>query len=69
MFAIPELQQLVQALAQLDPAERSRVLAEAARRARPEPRPAAFTLPIIKGGTEWIGGSLRREELYGDDGR
>lgn len=64
-----DLQHLVHALAQLDPRDRARVMADATQHARPAPRPALFSIPLLKGGTEWIGGDLRREELYGDDGR
>jgi hypothetical protein len=64
-----DLQRLAQELATLEPSERARVMADAARHDRPEPRSAELTLPVLKGGTAWIGGDLRREELYGDDGR
>ena len=64
-----DLERLTQELATLTPEERARVLAEAARRAHLRPPPRGFTAPVLTGGTAWIGGSLRREELYGDDGR
>jgi hypothetical protein len=64
-----DLQRLVQELATLEPSERARVMADAARHARPEPRSAVLTIPVVKGGTAWIGGDLRRDDLYGDDGR
>lgn len=63
------LQRLVQELATLEPSERARVVADAARHTRPEPRSVSLTIPVLKGGTAWIGGDQRREELYGHDGR
>jgi hypothetical protein len=35
----------------------------------PRPVPADWEPPLLRGGGRWIGGSLRREEIYGDDGR
>jgi len=64
-----DLHRLAQELAALTPEERARVFAEAARRDRFRPPPADFTPPLLTGGTRWIGGDLRRESLYGDDGR
>jgi hypothetical protein len=69
MARTKDLQRLVQELSQLDASERSSVMADVARRAHPDPRSTAFSIPLVKGGTEWIGGDLRREELYDDDGR
>lgn len=63
------LERLVRELAELAPAERARLVAEAARRARKLPEAATFRRPILRGGTGWVGGDLRREDLYGDDGR
>jgi len=63
------LERLVQELAELAPEERARVVSEAAQRGRRQLRRAKFAVPILKGGTAWVGGELRREELYGDDGR
>lgn len=36
-----------------------------------EPRPVAADRepPVLRAGGTWIGGSLRREEIYDDDGR
>jgi hypothetical protein len=31
--------------------------------------PKDFKVPVLTGGTRWIGGDLRREDIYGDDGR
>lgn len=64
-----DLRRLAEDLAALTPEERARVLAEAARRERLRPPPKDFTPPVLMGGTRWIGGDLRRESLYGDDGR
>jgi hypothetical protein len=64
-----DLQQLAQEIARLEPDERARVIVDVARHSRPEPRSVPFSIPVLKGGTAWIGGDLRREELYGDDGR
>lgn len=64
-----DLHRLAQELAALTPEERARVFAEAARHYRFRPPPADFTPPLLTGGTRWIGGDLRRESLYGDDGR
>lgn len=64
-----DLLRLARELAQLGPDERAVVVAEAARHGRSAPPPATPSLPLLTGGTEWIGGDLRREELYGDDGR
>lgn len=65
-----DLYRLARELATLTPEERTRVLAEAARqRGVFEPLPGDFRPPVLRGGTAWEGGSLRREDLYGDDGR
>lgn len=64
-----DLQRLAQELAQLEPSERARVIADAARHRRLEPGAVMASIPVLKGGTKWVGGDLRREELYGDDGR
>jgi hypothetical protein len=69
MARTKDLQRLVQELSQLEASERSRVMADVARRAHPDPRSIVLSIPLVKGGTEWIGGDLRREELYDDDGR
>lgn len=63
-----ELRRLAQELAALSPEERARVIADATR-ARLQPLPKGFTPPVLSGGTRWIGGDLRRKDLYGDDGR
>jgi hypothetical protein len=64
-----DLRRLVQELAALPREERARVIAEATRADRLPPLPKSFAPPVLSGGTRWIGGDLRREELYGDDGR
>ncbi len=63
-----DLRRLVEELAALTPEERDRVIAEVTRGARFHPPPPDFVPPLIKGGT-WVGGDLRRENIYGDDGR
>jgi len=60
------LERLVRELAELTPEDRAHVVSEAARR---QLRRAKFSAPILRGGTGWVGGELRREELYGDDDR
>lgn len=67
--SVQHLERLARELAELAPDERARVVAEAARGDRPQPRKTKFLVPKLTGGTSWIGGDLRREELYGDDGR
>lgn len=42
---------------------------ERPRGAEPRPVPADWEPPVLRAGGTWIGGSLRREEIYGDDGR
>ena len=62
-------ERLVGELVRLSPEERTRLFAEAARRAKAPPPKPAFRPPTLSGGTAWVGGALGREELYGDDGR
>jgi hypothetical protein len=64
-----ELQKLAEEFAALSREERARVLALASRRESLRPPPANFQLPLLSGGAAWIGGTLRREDLYGTDGR
>jgi hypothetical protein len=64
-----QLHRLAQELASLTPEERARVLAEATRRDRLRAPPRGFSPPLLTGGTRWVGGDLRRDSLYGDDGR
>ncbi len=64
-----DLHRLAQELAALTPEERAHVIADAARRERLRPLPKDFVPPALKGGVRWVGGDLRRETLYGDDGR
>ena len=66
---IRHLERLVRELAELAPKDRAQVVAKAAQRRRRQPQGARFSVPVLKGGTAWVGGELRREELYGDDGR
>ena len=62
-------ERLARELAALTPEERAEVMARAAKRKPLRPLPREFKLPLLGGGTRWIGGSLRREELYDDEGR
>lgn len=64
---VVHLERLVRELAELAPEDRARVVAEVAR--REHTRTTAFSAPTLKGGTAWIGDDVRREELYGNDGR
>jgi len=65
-----DLQRLADELAALTPDERTRVLADVQRRSRFRPLPKGFKPPVLKDSRgEWIGGNLRREDIYGDDGR
>lgn len=69
MARTKDLQSLARELAQLEPSERARVMADAARSDGSRPRELLLSMPMLRGGTEWIGSDLRREDLYGDDGR
>jgi hypothetical protein len=65
-----ELKRLADEFANLTPDERALVLADVAGRRAPRPLPKDFRPPTFRrSGGAWIGGSLRREELYGDDER
>jgi len=64
-----ELQKLAEEFAALSREERARVLALASQRESLRPPPANFQLPLLSGGAAWVGGTLRREDLYGADGR
>jgi hypothetical protein len=65
-----ELRRLARELAALTPEERARVIAEATRdEVEFKPLPAGFKPPLLKLGCPWQGGTLRREDIYGDDGR
>lgn len=65
-----ELRRLARELAALTPEERARVIAEATRdEVEFKPLPAGFKPSHLKLGGPWQGGTLRREEIYGDDGR
>ncbi|MEZ4300213.1 MAG: hypothetical protein R3B70_35025 [Polyangiaceae bacterium] len=63
------LERLVRELAELAPEEREHVVSEVERLQAVESTKARFVVPKLKGGTAWIGGDLRREDLYGDEGR
>ena len=64
-----DLERLAAELAALTTEERSRVFTEATRRAKWHPIPKGWKPPTLSGGGVWTGGSLRREDIYGDDGR
>ncbi len=64
-----QLEQLVRELAQLDSTEQSRVVAGAARLRMRTEKAQNLTIPILRGGSKWIGGDVAREEMYDDDGR
>ena len=67
--SLKELQKLAEEFAALSREERARVLALASQRESLRPPPANFQLPLLSGGAAWVGGTLRREDLYGADGR
>ena len=65
-----DLKRLAEELASLSPEDRARVMAEIRHRHAARPLPNGFRPPLLKAsGGRWIGGDLRRESLYGDDGR
>ena len=64
-----DLARLARELASLTPEERAQVIAEAVRQPRFRPLPRDFRPPGLRLGGPWTGGSLRREDLYDDDGR
>jgi hypothetical protein len=64
-----DLHRLARELASLTPEERTRVIAEATRLERLRQPPRGFAPPVLTGGTRWVGGDLRRDSVYGDDGR
>jgi hypothetical protein len=65
-----ELHRLARELAALTPEERALVMEEAAsNEVEFKPLPLGFKPPIVSLGGPWTGGTLRREEIYDDDGR
>jgi hypothetical protein len=64
-----ELERLAHELAELAPEERAKVLARTTRLRRGRREGQGFQIPKLSGGSEWVGGELRREQLYEDDGR
>lgn len=65
-----DLKRIADELAALSPEERASVLADVARRRLFRPLPKDFRPPVFRhSGGRWIGGSLRREDMYGDDER
>ena len=39
------------------------------RQPAPAPLPEDWEPPVLRAGGTWVGGSLRREDIYDDDGR
>jgi hypothetical protein len=64
-----QLERLARELAEFDTEDCARVLADAGRLKKSAAGPRRFEIPTLRGGTAWIGGDSRRENLYGDDGR
>lgn len=64
-----DLQRLTDELAALTPEERAKVMADVRHRKELKSLPRSFRPPKLGVGGQWVGGSLRREEMYGDDGR
>ena len=64
-----DIDRLAKKLTSLKPEERARLIAKVRRTMTFKPPPRVFSPPVLNGGTKWVGGSLRREEMYGDDGR
>lgn len=58
-----DLRRLVEELAALSPEERARVIDEATHPDRFRAPPKDFKVPVLTGGTRWIGGDLRRESI------
>lgn len=58
-----QLAHLAQELAELTREDRAKVLADAARLSGSR-GPGKFTVPKLTGGTAWVGGELRREQVY-----
>ncbi|HCF60790.1 MAG TPA: hypothetical protein DFS52_22665 [Myxococcales bacterium] len=66
---LKKLERLARELASLSSEERAQVLALAERRQKLRPPPRGWRPKVLTGSTHWDAGSLRREELYDDDGR
>ena len=64
-----DLQELAGQLAALSREERARVFALASISGNLRSVPTSFRIPILAGGSAWVGGTLRREDLYDIDGR
>lgn len=63
------MERLARELAALTPEERAEAMAKAAEQPPQRTLRRDFRPPLLEGGTRWVGGSFRREDLYGDDGR
>lgn len=64
-----QLERLARELAALDSTDRAQVLADANRLKKAAGSRQKLEVPKLSGGTEWVGGDLRRDDLYGSDGR
>jgi hypothetical protein len=65
-----DLKRLADELAALTPEELASVLADVRSRRLARPLPKDFRPPILRdSGGRWIGGDLRRDNTYDDDGR
>jgi hypothetical protein len=64
-----QLERLARELAALDSADRAQVLADANRLKKSGGAHRKLQIPKLSGGSAWVGGDLRREDLYGSDGR
>jgi hypothetical protein len=63
------LDALVRELAELNPAEQAQVVARAAQLRKTKAKVSRLVIPVLRGGTQWLGGDLSRETIYNDDGR
>lgn len=63
------IEELVRELAQLDATDQAKVFAGAARLRKASEKARKLYVPVLRGGCAWVGGDLKRESLYSDDGR
>ena len=61
-----DIRRLAQELSAFTPVESARILAEVRSRNGFQPPPRDFSPTILTDGTRWIGGDLRRLDLYGN---
>jgi len=64
-----QVERLAREFAQLDWVDQARVVASAERLRREALVGRKLEIPILQGGSRWIGGDSSREVIYGDDGR